>query len=405
MIDPKLTEITKALDEWCQSHDILYDIVCDESDLQGIMLFKKDTVLLAGLLNELAPIIQEQGVYAQIQKVRGGNILAFSIRAISESVMSRMINKSGQTPEPYTFAERIEQAFLFIPTTQADPPPPEVDFYASAKRIVEAQYKYATAGSFRNNQSSRQRQALTHDTTFSGREHPSSPNKKKKAKFEARVAEALELPITDTANDFNRSLREALNGIATPTGQQPQDLFAKFSRALKVLGDQLGVGPLQDRLKEQGIQWKKSDDAQSIILYIVNASTNAPQPIARVSAETLENPSDFEEQLTHMLDFAQGDAPGAFKQKQDQIKNQERAVRDIAKAVSPQDQEGEVAKQMNADLTAEQGAAQTAAAPKPTAQLNQPAAPQANPAVQQANPQRAELAKRLTAPRQSAASF
>ena len=383
MINPKLAEVTKVLNDWCRIHDISYDIVHDESDLQGVMLFKKDIVLLAGLLNALTPVVQEQGVHAQLRKVRGGNILAFSICAISESTMSRMISDAGEREELLTFAERVEQAFTIIPPIVAPEPEP-IDLYASAQRIAEAQYKHATAGMHRCNQDTRQRQALTRDTTFSGREHPSSPaanmkKKKKKAnKFESRVATALQVEPLADANKFNHSLQEALNGIATPTDAQPQDLFAKFSRALKVLGDQLGIGPLQDRLKEQGIQWKKSDDAQSIILYVMNASTNAPQPIARISAETLGNPSEFEEQLTHMLDFAQGDAPGSFKQKQDQIKNQERAVRDIAKAVSPQDQEGEVAKQMNAGLsnaglTPEQSgvpeqSAQMAATPKPALQ-------------------------------------
>jgi hypothetical protein len=343
MINPKLAEVTKTLDDWCQSHNILYDIVCDESDLQGVMLFKKDTVMLIDLLDTLAPVVQEQGIHAQLRKVRGGNILAFSICAISESTMSRMISDVGEQEESLTFAERVEHALTATPPTPPPVEPEPVDLYASAKKIAENQYKFSTGATTK---------AFTREPCFGG---VKTDKKKKKAK----------------KTEFNNSLQEALNGIATPTGAQPEDLFSKFSRALKVLGDQLGIGPLQDRLKEQGIKWKKSDDAQSIILYIVNATTNAPQPIARISAEVLDNPSDFEEQLTHMLDFAQGDAPGAFKQKQDQVKNQERAVRDIAKAVSPQDQEGEVAKQMNAGLSsaglAPGQAAQQAAAPKPPA--------------------------------------
>ena len=353
MINPRLAEITKALDEWCNTRGVAYDIVCDESDLQGIMLFRKDRVALSELLNELTPMIQEQGAYAQIKKVRGGNIIAFSIRAISESTMNRIVTEAGEQTEPLTFAEKVEQAFSVTPVP---PPPAPVDLYASAQKIVEAQYKSATAGTFRSNQDSRQRQALTRNTTFGGREHPASPKANQKR------------------GKFQKSLREALDGIATPTNNQPSDLFDKFARSLSVLGDQLGVGPLQDRLKEQGIDWKQSDDGQSIILYIMNAATKAPQPIARVTAETLDNPQDFEEQLTHMMDFAQGEAPGAFKQKQEQIKNQEKAVQDIARAVNPPKKvEGEVTQKMNAGLTPEQGAAQTAATPKPAAQ----AAPQA----------------------------
>lgn len=399
MINPRLATVTKALDDWCRSQNIPYDIVCDESDLQGVMLFKKDTVLLAGLLNTLAPVVQEQGVFAQLRKVRGGNILAFSVRAISESTMSRMISDAGEREEPLTFAERVEQAFTITPPiTPVEPEP--LDLYTSAQRIAEAQFKSATAGNFRNNQDGRQRQSFTRNTSFGGAEHPASPRgrTKKQEPKKSQVVDSTTGPTTkpptrfESRREFYKSLQEALDGIATPTGAQPQDLFSKFSRALKVLGDQLGIGPLQDRLKEQGIKWKKSDDGQSIILFIVNATTKAPQPIARVSAEVLDNPSDFEEQLTHMLDFAQGDAPGAFKQKQDQIKNQERAVRDIAKAVSPQDQEGEVAKQMNAGLTPEQQSAQVAASPKPATG----AAPQ--PAPQSARPTARPTAQPTTKP-------
>jgi hypothetical protein len=116
----------------------------------------------------------------------------------------------------------------------------------------------------------------------------------------------------------------------------------------------------------------------------MNATTNAPQPVASINAETLDNPSDFEEQLTHMLDFAEGEAPGAFKQKQEQIKNQEKAVRDIAQAVAPQEQQqqqSEVTRQMNAGLAPEQKAAEIAATPKPAAQQIAPVAAKPAPAA------------------------
>lgn len=345
MIDSRLAIITAALDEWCKSHDIVYDIVCDESDLQGVMLFRKDVSKLSELMAELAPTIQEQGIHAQIRKVRGGNIIAFSIKAISESTMDRIITDAGMKAVGLTFAEKIQRAFsITIPDPEPAKIEPEpVDLYSSAQKIAEAQYKYATAGSFRNNQSSRQRQAYTSDTTFGGREHPSSPKAKSKGK------------------KFHKSLQEALDGIATPTGNQPKDLFAKFGKALSTLGTQLGIGPLQDRLKEQGIQWKQSDDGQSIIFFIMNAATKAPQPIMKINSETLDEPHEFEKELTKMLDFAKGDAPGAFQQKQEQIRQQEKVVRDIAQAVTPKEQEQS---EIQKSLAPEEDAATIAASPK-----------------------------------------
>lgn len=352
MIDDRLAIVTSVLDEWCKSQGIAYDIVCDESDLQGVMLFRKDVAKLSELMSILAPIIQEQGIHAQVQKVRGGNIVAFSIKAISESVMDRIITDAGMKVVGSTFAERVHRAFsITIPDPKPQPEPPEpVDLYASAKKIAEAQYKYATAGSFRNNQSSRQRQAYTSDTTFGGREHPSSPKAKSKRKN----------------TKFQNSLQEALDGIATPTGNQPKELFAKFGRALTTLGTQLGIGPIQDRLREQGIEWKQSDDGQSIIFYVVNATTKAPQPIMRIGSETIDEPHEFQKELTKMLDFAKGNAPGSFQQQQELIQQQEKVVRDVAQAVTPKEQEqSEIQKSMEP----EEDAAEIAASPKSSLDL------------------------------------
>jgi hypothetical protein len=129
---------------------------------------------------------------------------------------------------------------------------------------------------------------------------------------------------------------EELSGMATPTDDQPSELFIKFARALRVLGTKLGIGPLQDVLKSRGIKWKKSDDRSTIIIYVDNAETGAAQPITRITPEDLNKPGDFEDKLLDMLDFAKGEAPGSFKQKQELIRKQEQVARDIAKAAVPQ---------------------------------------------------------------------
>jgi len=400
MIDPKLKQACTEVDDWCGKHGIKYDIVCDESDLQGFMLFKKDRSALGGLVEHLRPLIERGDVHLEMRKVRGGNILAFSLKAISEEQINKILAEAGEEEVAMTFKERISDAFTNPPViVQEQGTGP--DFLASAKKIAESQRKSATGGMTRSNQTSHQRQQHTSDTTQGGVEHGASPKstspeedgmqyraqttkgatlkggqatKGSPMRFEGKVSAALQLPVDRNPTDFDLALNETLQGMATPTGAQPGDLFNQFARALQVLGQQMGIGPLQDQLKKQGIQWKKSDDGLSIILYIQNAQTNAPQPIARITSETLQNPRDFEDQLTNMLDFAKGEAPGSLRQKQQEMKDQEGAIRDIAQAISPEDQESEVSKQMNQP---QQGAAPAAPQPQPQPNAGVAAATQA----------------------------
>ena len=370
-VNPKLKAVVDVVTNWCDIHNIKFDWACDESDIQGIKLFQKNRTLINKLLEHITPFLEENNVHIENEKVRGGTIIALSLEAISENTLKNIITSIGEEIEPMSFQDRIEDAMTRkpLPVVQESPKTKETlkyDFLKSAIKIIEdkdaesddrpskRQYKNKDSIGTKNSQVTKD--AVTGATKGASKGHP--------IHFEQRLDTVLGLKSEHKKNVFRSNLREALNGMATPTDAQPQDLFAKFARALRVLGDQMSVGPLQDLLKSQGINWKKSDDGQSVILYIVNAQTNAPQPIARISAETLENPSDFEEQLTHMLDFAKGDAPGSFKQKQQEIKDQEKAVRDIARAVSPQDRESEVAKQMNSNMP--NGAA-AAAAPQQNA--------------------------------------
>lgn len=166
---------------------------------------------------------------------------------------------------------------------------------------------------------------------------------------------------SQTKIDFEDILNEALDGVATTTDNQPTEIFRKFAKALQVLGEKMGIGPLQNALKEQGIKWKQSDDGLSIILYVINAGTKAPQPIARITSETLDDKNGFEDQLLKMLDFAKGDAPGSFEQQQKQLQQQEKIVRDVATAASPD--ENDIAQAMDTEQAGEE-VVNTAALPK-----------------------------------------
>lgn len=401
MLNPRIKSVCEFVDRWCRSNNVAYSVVCDEGDLQGILLFRKDRPLVGKLLATLDPVISATGVHLETTKVRGGTILAFSIKAISEAKLAALIAEAGEEVEPMSFADKITDALtrtVAKPVVEGDETVElnTTTFLTTALKVVdEAQYKSPT-------------NAVGHNTLERNSHKPNKPNTppgKANAKvvthdsddpqattgasqsstgpgtrFEGRIAETMGVCLPSRRRLFGKQLAETLQGLggmATPNGTQAGDLFTKFAKALQVMGQSMGTGPLQDQLKQQGINWKKSDDGQSIILYVVNASTNAPQPIARVSAATLEKPSDFETQLLNIMDFAKGDAPGTFKQRQQELQNQEKAAREIAKQLGPQDQ-NTIAQQMqpqqpglqgmatpNDGTPAPQAAATQAAMPKP----------------------------------------
>ncbi len=395
MVNPRLKDVCSFVESWCADRGVNFGLVCDESDLQGVLVPKKSRHLVSDLLTALSPTLTTNGVHLETTKVRGGTILAFSLKAISESRLAALIAEAGEELEKMSFVDKITDAFVATTakreTVNETVVPNEGTFLSTAARLVgEGQYKSATQGMTRSNQTSLQRQSIGPDRTLGGKKKPPAPKPTTPpptapVQFENRVGQIFGSGLpTRTKRDFARSLTETLQGMATPSGAQPGDLFTKFAGALSALGQNMGTGPLQDQLKKQGINWKKSDDGQSVVLYIVNASTNAPQPIARISAATLEKPSDFEAQLLNIMDFAKGDAPGTFKQRQQEFQAQEKAAREIAKQLGPQDPN---AVQMGQPAPQQQMGQQPAPqpqqpAPQPGAQPAPQPAPQA--AAQQA---------------------
>lgn len=322
MVDPKLLLACKHIDTWCENHSVDYDLVCDESNIQGFMIFKKDNQIINGLMNSLSGVLESNNIHARLQKVRGGTIVALSLRALNENQFRAILDENGTS---MSFRDRINNAFsqkLISQNIKQQPqqPPNSVTFDSTALRLVHE--------SQRNMKDKGIRHKHSHSLNTMSKQ-----KKVKKVNTEARLSAVFALPSSTHPVGIDHYISEALEGMATPSNVQPDDLFQKFAKSLSVLGQQMGIGPLQDKLKEQGINWKKSDDGQSIILFVQNAQTGAPQPIARISAATLEKPNEFERQLLAMIDFSRGEAPGAFEQQRDEIQAQEKAVRSIAKAV------------------------------------------------------------------------
>jgi hypothetical protein len=307
----------------CEKLDVSYTPTYEESDLQSVFVTTKDPDTLGEIAKEVSREFDDDQVHLDTRRVRGGTIISLSVAAINEKEWDKIINAYYGEMEMKALQERNS-----------------IDFLADARRILESQYKTATAGITRSNQSSRQRNLIGFQMTLGGVQRPAGSKKKNEPKEE--VQESV------VSKRIGKLLKlEGLDGMATPTDNQPKDLFQKFGSALKILGDQLGIGPIQDKLKQQGINWKLSADGLSIILYVINATTKAPQALLRIPSEALDEPHELEEQLLNMIDFAKGEAPGALKQQQAMIAAQEKAVRNVVKAFEPDKQdESDVIKNM-----------------------------------------------------------
>lgn len=291
-----LISISQKILEICNENMIPASRVCDSDQLQGLKLFSRNPNQLKKLFEHISSnISSDHPLEFDLTKVRGGMILTISTQALNEDDIAIMLADAGEKVEPMRLTDKINVRV--------------------AEPVKEAQYKSATDGMTRSNQSSRQRNLHTVQMTHGG-------EVKKK--------------IKSKAPSFSEQLNEALEGVANSSDIQPKVVFKRFGIALKQLGKSLGIGPLQDILKKKGIKWKKSKDGQSIILYIINANTNAPQPISTINYDTLIKPHEFQERLLEMLDFARGEAPGALKTKQEQLRNQEKQAREIAKALNPE---------------------------------------------------------------------
>ncbi len=284
----ELSSTLRAIDNYCNQNEIGYNLVINDTQIKSVTIAQPLDQVKDKLLKSLPDC---RHINIELKKIRGGTVLVISDKAITELEKAEHMTKINEY----------------------------ADILNVARELVESQRHSATSGRFRSNQSSRQRRSFTSNTSFGGIEHPNSPRAKSMRK-----------------GVLNRKIDEALNGIANAQDVQPQDIFAKFGQAMNDLGMTLGIGPIQDVLKNRGISWKTSSDKQAIIFYVKNASTNAPQPIARINYETLFKPNEFEEQLLNTLDLAKGDAPGAFAHKQELMRNQEKAVREISrKLVQP----------------------------------------------------------------------
>ena len=355
MINNNLHNVCSALNDWCKNNNVAYDIVCDESDLQGMMLFK--TNKLNSLIRHLKPIMSEEGIHVKRMKVRGGNILAFSLKALSESSVNELVIKAGMELLPMSFKNRIEDAFSNTPANKlkeiVEEEPQDLDLkqlYETAKKMAaEDQLKDPTIARGLG-KPTMQRAAvnpLLHmDINKGGNAGSDDEDEDDEGEVEDQYKDgtrrrrmglrrsSVNATENESVKDFDQSLNEALDDMATPTDDQPGDLFGKFAKAINALATELQID-VKGMLEKQGIKAKESDDGLRIILYTISADTNAPVPIHQIDSSLLTDKHQFSEKLKEVIDLAKGQAPGTDKQKQEMMRNQDTAIKDVADAIIP----------------------------------------------------------------------
>jgi Fe2+ or Zn2+ uptake regulation protein len=154
----------------------------------------------------------------------------------------------------------------------------------------------------------------------------------------------------DRRRTDNKMLTENRKRLMTIVEQASDEMssdniFKQFSKAMKILGEQLGVGPLQTKLRKRGILYKLNKDKDSLIFYVKN-DKGEKQPIARISKTQLKTQNDFRNHLEMMVDMATGKPPGTMKSEQDKLREKQNIISDLARVVFPSDKSSQVANMM-----------------------------------------------------------
>lgn len=329
----------ETVEQWCQNTRTPYNVLCGENDVQGFALFKRSNEI-----GDLVPVLESiRGLCYELQRVRGGTILALSVEALSESEMSQLINLSEST----FFSSKIEHVFESeLPKATVQEEDVAAKLMASDSKLSEDQY-HTPCGNMTLAQSNHPAAIDRKNIgNFGGRRKKRKESMKESfwnridAIFEqAATAPAPEAPPPLPTFGYVRpksldAILENLDGMGAEF--QPNQLFQAFAAALQSLGQAMGVGPLQDQLKKRGIKWKTSDDGQAIIFFVLNGTTHAEQPIGMISADTLGKPNEFQEQLTSIIDYVRGEAPGTERARREQVRDTEKQIRDIANQHAPQ---------------------------------------------------------------------
>lgn len=283
MLNPRLQKAYESFDRWCSINHVLFDLVCDEDDLQGYLVPRKYDTLTPRLSEYLKNMSLREGLYCREQRTRSGTVYAISLQAINEQVLDAMIPMIDKS----RLARRLDLVF---------------DCASNAPTVQEQQYVPPTK---------------RHGFHF--------PTRNIGSKITKRLQESLGIRPSIKA-----TVSEALDGIAAD--YQPMDVLKQFEAALRDLG-------LLDKLKAANITNRLSPDKQIIHFYAGNDDgPNGRTEIAAYELVKLATGKEMEKAIKDLVDLARKRAPGTSEREAQAIKDREAQVRDIAKQHAPEAQ-------------------------------------------------------------------
>jgi len=285
MLNPRLQKAYESLTRWCDRHQIVFDLVCDEDDLQGYLIPRRYRSLTPRFTEFLSNLCEREGLYMREQSTRSGTVYALSLVAISETAMEAV------TPvtERSRLARRLDLVYDGLMPFQQE----------LLRQIGETQY---------------------HSPSTAQRRQYARPTQTIGYKLTKRLQEDLGfLSIGDI-------VLEALDGIAAE--YQPMDVLKQFESALRKLG-------LLDTLKAAGVTNKLSRDKQILHFYI-NDGDGRQREIASYELVKLAEGNNMEKAIKDLTDVGRKRAPGTTDREVQQVRDKEQKIRQVAKEFSPE---------------------------------------------------------------------
>lgn len=273
MIHDKLKMAYESFVEWCDAHDVLYDIVCDEDDLQGFLVPKQYRSLTPRLSRFMQSVAVENDLHCAEYATRSGTILSISLNAISESTLESMVPPLDQS----RFSRKLDLVF----------------------------------------------DGMVNETGFHS---PSTAMRRQYARPTETIGSKLTKKLRESLGylSIGQAVNEALDGIAAD--YQPMDVLKHFESALRDLG-------LLDSLKAAEVTNKLSSDRQVIHFYISDAD-GRQREVASYELIKLAEGNNMEKAIKDLVDISRKRAPGTADREAQHVKDREQYIRDVAKQYS-----------------------------------------------------------------------
>lgn len=318
-------DLITLIKTWCDRNGINFSEIIPDNKMTTLRISIADPKLLRLMIKGAVGEIPDNKLI-RLKKNRNDTQVTVSDISINDSI-SRRENMNYKDKLDNAFGDLSEEQIRF----SKSPTRRSTRSQRRPKKRVTSESQYKTYVS--------PTQSLKHKSRLSKDEEGKKEQSDEKNDFFKEIIARKTSETKPDSNDglfqkssaiFRLKLVEALEGMATATEQQPNDLIAKFDQALAAAGN------IEQMLNDKGIFKAISKDGQAIIIYNINQQTKAKQPMMRIPIEGLAEKSKFEEAITNCIDYANDNAPGAMKQREEQMNKVKQKIREIASQYGPE---------------------------------------------------------------------